>query len=232
MYTRRATFVAARANYSIVSVAQTTAPAAVTHLDMGAYRAALTWLLNYTAAAVPAPSSIAESFWSSNLQLGGGPSTHGILTQNFQSLLAFPTWLFNQNNWGNTALRSNRTVPGMPEEFYTTAQVVKPVSTYDFDPGMFGLFVGLQGAAILFIWVALFWVWLGNGHMPETSSFALFDMKYKTRVEGERLTVDEITRVSGSEVVGCMKGAVVRTKGSAELTETEMFRGPREVGRP
>lgn len=216
MYTRRATFIAARANYSIVSIAQTAPPSAILDIDIVSYRAALTWLLNYTAAAVPAPSSIAESFWSSNLQLGD-PSTYGIVVQNFQSLLAFPTWLFNANNWGNTALKSNVTVPGMPPEFYTTAEVVRPVSTYDFDSGMFGLFAGLQGTAMVFIWAVLLWLWIGGGSMPETSSFPLFDMKYRTEIDGERLAFDDIVHASSSEVVGRMKGAVVRTTGSARL---------------
>lgn len=221
MYTRRATYVVSRANYSIVSVGQATAPELVTHLDVGTYRAALGWLLNYTAAEVPAPTSIAESFWSSGLQYDGGPLTRGILTRNFQSVLAFPTWLFNVNNWANTALRHhvNDTVPGMPEAFYTTADVVRPVSTYDFDPGMFGLFVGLQGAAIVFIWAVLFWVWFAGGHMPGTSSFPLLDMKYRTQVEGEDFTEDELSHVSGWKVVGRVKGAVVRTKATDEATE-------------
>lgn len=230
LYTRRTTFVAARSNYSIVSIAQASDPTAVTTLDadLPSYRAALTWLLNYTAAAVPGPSSIAESFWSSNLQLGD-PSTYGVVTQNFQSLLAFPTWLFNANNWGNTALKSNVTVPGMPAGFYTTAGVVKPVSTYDFDTGMFGLFVGLQGAAMVFIWAVLFWVWLGGRNVPDTSSFPLFDVKYRTWVDGERLTKEEMAHVSGSDIVGCTKGAVVRTKEARELKGT--FCGPRDIKR-
>lgn len=226
MYTRRTTFVAARSNYSIVSVAQSASDTTekIADIDLPSYRAALTWLLNYTAAAVPAPSSIAESFWSSNLQLGD-PSTYGVVTQNFQSLLAFPTWLFNMNNWGNTALKSNVTVPGMPDQFYTTAGVVKPVSTYDFDSAMFGLFVGLQGVAMVFIWGVLFWVWCGRRDLPETSSFPLFDLKYRTVVAGdERLTNDgELVRASGSEVVGYVNRAVVRTR---EFAQQKTFDGP------
>lgn len=247
MYTRSASFVAARSNYSIVSISQTTSPSAITTtaLDLPSYRAALTWLLNYTAAAIPAPSSIAESFWSSNLQLGGGPATYGIVTQNFQSVLAFPTWLFNANNWGNSALRSNVTVPGMPGQFYTTAGVVRPVATYAFDEGMFGLFVGLQGVAMVFMWGVLCWIWVGGGgsgggtgagngtsrrrSLPDTSSFPLFDVLYRTQVDGERWTGEEIARVSGSEgVVGCMKGAVVRTKEAAEHVQGTFSGPPRE----
>src|SRR3954463_16824253 len=70
----------------------------VLDLELPAYRDALRWLLNYTAADLPPPSSIAESFWSSQ-KLLADPSTWGILSQNFQSLLVFPFWLFNSNNW-------------------------------------------------------------------------------------------------------------------------------------
>ncbi|KAK3395199.1 hypothetical protein B0H63DRAFT_556259 [Podospora didyma] len=89
-YTTKATVVAARSNYSIVSITGTDdLPAPVERLNTTAYRGALRWLLNCTDADMPPPSSVAQSFWSSSSQLRD-PSTHSILTQHFQSILAFP----------------------------------------------------------------------------------------------------------------------------------------------
>lgn len=213
LYTREATFIAARSNYSIVSIAHTTPPVSVTdNIDLTAYRAALSWLLNYTAAGIPAPSSIAESFWSSNLQLGE-PSTYGIVVQNFQSVLAFPVWLFNDNNWGNTALRSNQTVPGMPPQFYTEASVVEAQSSYEFDTAMFALFVGLQGSVMVFVLMVLIWIWLGGRPLPEASPFPVFDIKYKTQIQGGTVPYEELIQLEGSKVMYALSDAVARTRG-------------------
>lgn len=185
----------------------------IADMDLTAYRAALTWLLNYTAADVPGPSSIAESFWSSNLQLGD-PATYGIVVQNFQSVLAFPFWLFNDNNFGNTRLKSNQMIPGMPPQFYTQASVVAPYLAYSFDTTMFALFVGLQGLVMVFVWAVLFWVWFGGKALARNSMFPLFDMKYKTQIYGGEhgLSEEELASVSGFQVIDAMRDAVARVK--------------------
>lgn len=181
-YTRRATVITARFNYSIVSIEDTTAPVPVPDIDLTTYRTALAWLLNYTAADIPAPSSIAQSFWSSSSQLRD-PSTYGILSQNFQSVLAFPFWLFNSNNWGNVQLKSNEIIPWLPAEFYTEASFVKPYVKIQFDNAMFILFVTLQGLAMVFIWAVLAWGCFDfRQHMPIISSYPLFDVMFKSTV--------------------------------------------------
>ncbi|KAH7303744.1 hypothetical protein B0I35DRAFT_446247 [Stachybotrys elegans] len=102
-FTRQVTIVASRSNYSIVSVGDKTDPAPYNWeaRDIDAYRTAFRWLLNYTAAGIPAPSSTIEIFYTARNQLSSR-STSGILTQNVHGLLVFPFWLFNVNNWGNT----------------------------------------------------------------------------------------------------------------------------------
>lgn len=188
-------------------------PVSISNIDLTAYRAALTWLLNYTAADVPAPSSIAESFWSSNLQLGD-PSTYGIVVQNFQSILSFPIWLFNDNNFGNIRLKSNEMISGMPSQFYTMASIVAPYSAYSFDTTMFLLFIVFQGLAMIFVWMVLFWVWFGGNDLPPTSSFPLFDIKYKTQISTENgeLTQGRFANGSGFKVDDAMRVMVARTK--------------------
>lgn len=182
-YTRHATIINSRSNYSIISVEDTSDPIPLTDadIDISAYRHALRWLLNYTAADIPPPSSIAQGFWSSADQLGD-PSTYGIIAQNFQSILAFPFWLFNVNNWGNTNLSHDAISPDLPPEFYTRAEFVEPYTKLMFDPSRFGVFVALQGCAIIFVWAVLVWVWVAEGRLPECSSFPLFDFANRTRV--------------------------------------------------
>ena len=90
----------------------------VTDIDLIAYREFLRWLLNYTASDIPAPSSIAQSFFNSYAQLDS-PYTYGIAQQNFQSIVAFPFWLFNNNNWGNIAVKSDTLEAALPPQFYT-----------------------------------------------------------------------------------------------------------------
>ena len=209
-YTRQATIVAARSNYSIVSVEDTTAPNLVSDIDILAYRDALAWLLNYTAADIPPPSSIAQSFWSSGAQLQS-PSTYGILEQNFQSILAFPCWLFNSNNWANTALKSNQTVLGMPPQFYTHAAIVAPHVKIKFDQAMFIFFLVLQGFTIIFVWVELFWTWFGKGNLPTTSSFPLYDISFRAMVNEDAWN-NAAVNAKTSEVLQTMKSARITAR--------------------
>lgn len=186
---------------------------------MIAYRAALGWLLNYTSADIPGPSSIAQSFWSSNLRMQD-PSTYGIIVQNFQSVLAFPFWLFNDNNWGNTALKSNQTVAGLPQQFYTEASIVAPYEAIDFNQGMFVLFVVLQGLGILFAWGTLIWIWFCSKVQPETSGFLLFEAKYRSK-EGWNQTSEERRDprdIKVTEMIEVMSNAVAFTKSPGSST--------------
>ncbi|KAJ4407286.1 hypothetical protein N0V82_009955 [Gnomoniopsis sp. IMI 355080] len=218
-FSRQATLTTARSNFSILSVADTTAPEPIIGVDVIAYRAALGWLLNYTPADIPGPSSAAQNFWSPNLRMQD-PSTYGIIVQNFQSVLVFPFWLFNDNNWGNTALKSNQTVAGLPQQFYTEASVVAPYQAIEFTQGMFVLFVVLQGLSILFAWGTLILVWVCSRVQPETSGFLLFEAKYRSRVgwnkaSGERRDPREI---KVTEMIEVMSDATVFTKSPGSST--------------
>ncbi|KAI0438358.1 hypothetical protein F4803DRAFT_569647 [Xylaria telfairii] len=208
-YTRSATIVAARSNYSIVDVADISAPTLLEGFDTGSYRIALNWLLNYSAAAIPAPSSVAQSFWSSTEQLKD-PSTYGILQQNFQSILAFPFWFFNNNNWGNIELRANQIAPSLPSQFYTEASIVAPFTKIRFNPSMFALFLTFQGFAMIFSWGCLCWLWFGPKIVTKISLWSLFDVAYKTNVQGEDIV--PFQSLTTSDVIGVMKTAQVYSK--------------------
>ncbi|RYC57014.1 hypothetical protein CHU98_g9193 [Xylaria longipes] len=208
-YTRYATIVAARSNYSIVDVADVSAPMLLQDFDTSSYRIALNWLLNYSAAAIPAPSSVAQSFWSSPDQLKD-PSTYGILLQNFQSILAFPFWLFNNNNWGNVELLANQITPSLPPQFYTEASIVAPFTKIRFNPSMFAIFLTLQGLAMIFSWGSLCWLWFGPKIVTKMSLWSLFDVAYKTNVQGEENV--PFQSLTTSDIIGVMKTAQVYTK--------------------
>jgi len=181
-YSLQASFVSSRLNYTIISVDDSTVAIPVLDLELPAYRDALRWLLNYTAADLPPPSSIAESFWSSQ-KLLADPSTWGILSQNFQSLLVFPFWLFNSNNWGNTEVQENVTTSSLAPEFYTEASLVKPHVKLRIDSGMFGMFLALQTVALIFVSSVVAWVCLRRRLIQKWSSFPLFDIMFRAEVQ-------------------------------------------------
>lgn len=145
----------------------------------------------------------------------GDPSTYGILVQNYQSVLAFPFWLFNDNNWSNLALRSNQIVPGMPQEFYTRASIVAPYQAIEFNQGMFALFVVLQGLAMLFFCGVLFWVWFYSEAQPETSGFPLFEAKYRSEVTWDMKLgkKGDPAQIEVSQMFEGMRDAAVFTRG-------------------
>jgi hypothetical protein len=113
------------------------------------------------------------------------PSAYVVFSQNFQSILAFPFWLFNANNYGNTALQVQQIIPVLPVEFYTEASIVAPYIKIKFDWGMFIIFLVLQGLAISFVWAVLLWVWFAVKGLPATSSYPLFDFAFKAKAEIE-----------------------------------------------
>ncbi|KAK8856787.1 hypothetical protein PGQ11_012699 [Apiospora arundinis] len=204
----QASFVSSRKNYTIVSIVDTTEATPILDLDLPAYRDALRWLLNYTDANLPPPTSIAQSFWSSQGLLED-PSAWGILAQNFQSILVFPFWLFNANNWGNTQIQLNATISTMPPEFYTEASLVEPYTKLRVDKGMFALFLTLQIVALLFVAGVVVWVWLRKRPARKASSFPLFDILFRAE-----LLSPEVWRcpanISDSKIISGLKETKVK----------------------
>jgi hypothetical protein len=117
--------IAARSNFSILSLTDIGPPSQDSGIDLPAFRAALDWLLDYNASAIPATSSIAEEFWTAQDQLSS-EYWSGVPYQTLQSLLAFPFWQFNANNYGNIELVDRTIISDLPAEFYTTASIVAP----------------------------------------------------------------------------------------------------------
>lgn len=154
-FTRQATIVGGRSNFSTTMTDSLTPPQRLgpEELDLPAYRESLRWLLNFTDAAIPWPSSILENFYVSYREMQQG--IFGPLTHNFQSILAFPFWLFNANNYGNLELKEEDMVTSLPTAFYTHAAVARPYTKITFSHDMFVLFVSLQAIVMAFVWAVL-----------------------------------------------------------------------------
>ena len=122
LYRRHASITTSRSNLSVLSVEEVDAPIQDMHIDIDGLMEAFAWLFNFSSAGIPAPSSIAEYFWTVRGQLES-PYWSVEPYQIFQSILAFPFWQFNANNFGNTQLNAQDIVDGLPPDFYTTASV-------------------------------------------------------------------------------------------------------------
>ncbi len=145
VYNRRSAVIASRTNFSILSVTQNGPVTQNADVDLKAYRMALSWLLNYTDADIPAPSSLAEYFWSAPKQLTSDYwSTEP--RQAMHGLLTFPLWWFQDNNYGNLAVaRANVTDTSiLPLEYHTTASIAEPYTRIVVNETMFILFVILE----------------------------------------------------------------------------------------
>lgn len=212
-FRRRATIVASRSNSSIMSVSAQTAPQKISISDdeLSAYRAALSWLLDYSAADIPAPSAIIESFWSGRDTLSTEHITYGYLAEKFHSILAFPLWLFNANNWGNPDLRRDELVTTLPPEFYTQAHIVAPYTRIQFNENMLVLFAVFQGWVIVFAWVMLFCALYYADALPEISSFPLFDIAFKAEADNHAAQGDA-WNAADLETLKMMKAATIHRK--------------------
>lgn len=125
IYQRHASITTSRSNFSILSIDQLGAPLQDAAPDVEGLKEAFNWLFNFSAAGIPGPSSIAEYFWAAKDQL---ESEYWSIEpyQIFQSILAYPFWLFNPNNFGNVNLNAKTIVPGLPPDFYTIASIGNP----------------------------------------------------------------------------------------------------------
>lgn len=151
--------------------------------ELSKYKEALRWLLDYSATDIPAPSSIIETFWTSQAQLATEHVSYGYLVQHFHSILAFPVWFFNANNFGNVDLLNDEIISTLPPEFYTKAYVVAPHVMMRFSLVMVILFSIFQGLIVAFVWFMLIWAVFVSESLPSISSYPLFDLTFKSETE-------------------------------------------------
>lgn len=182
VYSRTASVIASRSNYSIISVSDLTLATRISDTNITALRQAMGWLLDYNSAGIPATSSIAQLFWSSPIQVDNDLWSMESY-QVFKSILAFPFWHFNPNNYGNSGLKTNEVVSNLPEEFYTTAAIVSSNVRIEVNKGMFVAFVVLEGSVLVFVWLVLLTTWGVAKRLPYISSYPVLDFSFKTQFE-------------------------------------------------
>jgi hypothetical protein len=172
----------ARSNLTIMDLSGLSPPERrkVTDEDVSSYTSALSWLLDYSAAGIPSPSSPIELFWSNSPSLND-TFVDGVLLQSFRSILAFPVWFFNANNYGNANLSAKILNPNLPEGFYTKAAIVSPHVKLKFDSVLLIVFVALEGVVLFFLWGGLLWIRLPRSSDENftISSFPIFDFLFK-----------------------------------------------------
>ncbi|KAL4756288.1 uncharacterized protein BDW70DRAFT_164642 [Aspergillus foveolatus] len=178
VFSRKTTFITSRSNMSIISVTSTGQPTQIPTLDLINFRAALDWILNFDAANIPGPTSIAEQFWSGQGQLGS-VYWSPILLQTFHSIIAFPFWFFNANNLGNMEGYGTGITPNLPPEFYVTASISVPHSKIVISSSMFSIFIAFQAIMHLFIWSVFAWLCIQRPPLPVITSYPLFNFAFK-----------------------------------------------------
>jgi hypothetical protein len=179
VYTRSADIVAARLNFSIISVSnlETLSPDPIPNLE--GYWQAMDWLLDFDSAGIPAPSTIAAFFWNGKEQLSNGywaPELANV----FRSVLAYPLWMFNANNFGNIDLSVHDIVSNLPAGFYTTAVIADPLTMIQINRAVFAAFICCDGLVLVFVWSIVIWLCVTRPSLPCISSFPLMDIALKT----------------------------------------------------
>jgi hypothetical protein len=180
IFSRQAVVACARSNNSILSVSNLSIPTQSPLADLSDFQLALGWLLNYTAADLPPASSIVFSFWNYDSSL----SEHDWSLEAYEtlkSILAFTTWFFNENNFGNPQLGvpSEEEHYFLPTDFHTTASTATPSIRFIINRKMFMVYIVLQGLPVLFCWGVMLWPIMGKLQRVKTSSFPLLDFIFK-----------------------------------------------------
>ena len=116
----------------MISVENLSPPIQQIGLNVSALRQSFDWLFDSPAAGIPLTSSPAQYFFTAQAQIGN-EFWLADAYRLFHSLLAFPFWHFNDNNYGNIRLQPETITPSLPAEFRTTATIGKPMSKISVD---------------------------------------------------------------------------------------------------
>ncbi|KAF2267579.1 hypothetical protein CC78DRAFT_591957 [Lojkania enalia] len=215
IYSLKSSLVAARSNFSIIAITDTTPPIQNPDLDIQTYRQALDWILDFNASAIPAPSSIVEHFWNAQTLISS-PYWSAELTRTFQSILTFPLWHFQSNNYGNIDLVDQEMITTLPPEFYRKLSLTRPFIKIIIDRPMFIAFLVLEGVALLFTWAVLIWLWITRPEIPPLSSYPIVDFAFKAKEKGYTEGFGRsgnLVRAGDGEVRRAVKGVNVVVQG-------------------
>lgn len=149
-------------------------------LDMDGFRQALNWMLDFDKAGIPSVSSIVEIFWSSQEQLSDTYWEPEVMAT-FQSILAYPIWFFNWNNFGNVNLSARVMNTDLPREFYTIATITRPYTTIELSRPFVTAFLVLQCIVLLFVVASLAWLCIWTKAFPKLTSFPIINFLLKAK---------------------------------------------------
>jgi hypothetical protein len=223
-FSRRASTISARSDNSIIAISNLS-PAIPSPLDdTQALHAAMGWLLNYTAASLPPRSSLAYFFWSSQGMSKHDWSVDAYKTLN--SLLAFTSWFFTENNYGNPqfdpAKQTDQGIPFLSHEFYTTASTAKQYTKFTIDTRMFVVYIVLQVIPLLFCWAVLIWRMVRGSPQIDTSSFPLLDFYYKAKLEdNENIDCQDLLKADNSIFLKTLKNVNVVQRRICDIPSEE-----------
>jgi hypothetical protein len=230
VYHRKSTIITSRANFSIISVISVTDPIKDPPIDLRSFRQAMDWLLNFNATGIPAAASIAQFFWSAQLQLSN-PYWKAEIETTFQSIIAYPMWLFHWNNFGNVNLSAQVMDPNLPPEFYTVAKLVKPITRIVLNKVMFSLFLIGEGLTLVVVFAVLGWLQRTTSEIPILSAFPLMDFitkakyDFQTRdaIEGET-SESEVQYAGSRKILNHLKSCE-----SIVLAKDRVFTGEKNI---
>jgi hypothetical protein len=182
IYNRRATVEASISNSTIISSSNVNSEVnADSDIDIPAFKTALDWVLDYHSAGIPATSSIVQLFWTGQPFLRKNPYTPELYNA-FRSILAFPIWVFNVNNFGNIDFNGSVINPRLPQDYYTAIDIATPHTKIIIQPSLYAAFIAFQCSLQVFFWGVLVWLaYTEGGTLPEISDFPLFDFALKAR---------------------------------------------------
>lgn len=169
-------------NNTILSVSKLITKEATSRVDVQALSLAVGWLLNYTAANLPAESSVDFEFWET------GPDAYQAIWKadayrTLKSIIAFVLWEFTANNNGNPAVANtepNGQTPDLPAEFHVMASICQPFTRFIIDRASFIAYIALQSVALVSCWIVVLWGFVVR-EMPATTSFPVVDFGVKLR---------------------------------------------------
>lgn len=176
---RQMTAVCGARNNSILSVVDLGETHVLEDIDIVALRRAVAWLLDYSAAGLPAQSSVNFWFWYNPSDAYNSMwETDSYVT--LQSLLSFILWRFTVNNNGNPDA-AKEAIGTLPDAFRTTASLSEPYTRFVLNPTAFTIYIVLQALVLIFCWAVFFWQVFSGHRLQNISSFPQVDFANKLR---------------------------------------------------
>jgi hypothetical protein len=180
VYHRKSSIVTSRSNFSILAVTDVMDAEIDPELDMNGFKQALNWMLDFDKAGIPSVSSIVGIFWGGQEQLSN-TYWEPELIATFESILAYPIWFFNWNNFGNVNLSARVMSANLPKEFYTAATLTRPYTKIELSRPFVIAFLLLECIVLLSVVASLVWLCIGTKAFPKLTSFPIMNFLLKAR---------------------------------------------------